>query len=52
MNRFFQPSTWAGLAAIFQVVKTFFPQYAAYVDVLTTAAGGLAVALNEKGKPQ
>jgi hypothetical protein len=52
MNRILQPSTWAGIAAIFQVAKSFFPQYATYVDIITTAAGSLAVALNEKGKAQ
>lgn len=52
MNRLVQPSTWAGIAAIFQVAKAFFPQYASFVDIITTAAGSLAIALNEKGKPQ
>lgn len=48
MNRISQPSTWAGIAALFQVIKSFFPQYAVYADAISTAAGGLAIGLNEK----
>lgn len=48
MNKLKQPSTWAGLAALLQVAKVFFPAYALVIDGLTTAAGGAAVVLNEQ----
>lgn len=48
-NRFKEPSTWAGLAALLQVAKVFFPVYALAFDGLTAAAGSFAMALPENG---
>lgn len=48
MNRINQPSTWAGIAALLQVAKVFFPTWAPVIDGVTAAAGGAAVVLNEK----
>lgn len=49
MNRFTEPSTWAGLAALFQVAATFMPpQYGWIAHALTAAAGSAAVGLREK----
>lgn len=47
-NRIKEPSTWAGLAALLQVAKVFFPAYALVFDGLTAAAGSFAVAMPEK----
>lgn len=48
MKRLTEPSTWAGFAAIFQVMKAFVPvQYHPLVDIATTAAGSLAAAMPE-----
>lgn len=47
MNRFTQPSTWAGLGALLQVANAFFPQYSAIFHGLTALAGSLAVVINE-----
>lgn len=49
MGRLKEPSTWAGLAAILQAAKVFFPVYGLALDGLTAAAGSLAVALREAG---
>lgn len=49
MNRFKQPSTWAGLAAILQALKALLPQHAMVIDALTVVAGGVAGVVNEKG---
>jgi hypothetical protein len=49
MNRLKQPSTWAGVAIVLPVLKLMFPAWGAVVDGLVLAAGGAAVALNEKG---
>lgn len=49
MNRFTEPSTWAGIAALFQVAATFLPpQYGWIAHALTAAAGSAAVGLREK----
>lgn len=48
-QRLKEPSTWAGLAALLQVMKVFFPVYAIVFDGLTAAAGSFAVAMPEKG---
>jgi len=49
MNRIKQPSTWAGVAVLFQLAKAFVPpQYHAVVDSVSAAAASLGVALNEK----
>jgi hypothetical protein len=48
MNRFKEPSTWAGIAALLQVVSTFLPpQYAWIAHALTAGAGSAAVSLRE-----
>lgn len=49
MNRLTQPSTWAGLAAIAQMIGAMFPAYAGPLHAVTAAAGAAAVALNEQG---
>ena len=48
-NRFKEPSTYAGIAALLQVAKVFFPVYAMAFDGLTAAAGSIAVGMPEKG---
>jgi Asp/Glu/hydantoin racemase len=52
MDRLKQPSTWAGIAALAQVLKAFFPTWTPVIDGVTTLAGGAAVMLNEKGQAQ
>ena len=47
-NRIKEPSTWAGLAALLQVVKIFFPVYGLVFDGLAAAAGSVAVAMPER----
>jgi hypothetical protein len=47
MNRLKQPSTWAGLAVLLQVLGGVFPQYAPILTHLTAAAGSAAVVMNE-----
>lgn len=50
MNRFTQPSTWAGLAAMAQVLAAFLPpQYAWIAHAITAGAGSAAVGINERG---
>ncbi len=50
MKRFTEPSTWAGLAALFQMTRAFVPpQYQIFVDGATTVAGALAGFIAEKG---
>lgn len=49
MNRFTQPSTWAGFAALAQVLAAFVPpQHAWIAHAITAAAGSAAVGLQEK----
>lgn len=43
LARLKEPSTHAGIAALLQVGKTFFPTYAAFFDMATMAFGSLAV---------
>jgi hypothetical protein len=51
MKRLAEPSTWAGIAALFQVLKGFLPVHnQIYADALTVAAGSLAGALPERAK--
>jgi hypothetical protein len=51
MKRIAEPSTWAGIAAMFQVLKGFLPAHSqVYADALTIAAGALAGALPERTK--
>ena len=53
MKRLFEPSTWAGVAGMVLGLKLVVsPQWHPVVDVLSAAAGGLAVALREKGQVQ
>ena len=50
MNRIKQPSTWAGLAVLFQLAKAFVPpQYHVVIDSFSGAAASLGVAINETG---
>ena len=50
MNRFKEPSTWAGFAAFFQIAANFLPpQYAWLAHVATAAAGAVAVKMPETG---
>lgn len=46
-----EPSTFAGLAAVAQMLASFFPQYAMPFHAVTAVAGALAGVLRE-GKPQ
>jgi hypothetical protein len=48
VNRLKEPSTWAGLAALFQGLKFVLPpQWHPIVDGVVVATGGLAVAMRE-----
>jgi len=48
MNRLAEPSTWAGLAAIAQMLSAFLPaHYAGIAHAVTAGAGAAAVALRE-----
>jgi hypothetical protein len=50
MKRLFEPSTWAGLAAILQAAKTLTaPQHHIVLDGATALAGVVAGLLTEKG---
>jgi hypothetical protein len=51
MNRIKEPSTWAGMAALFQALQFVLPQYAMLINAATAAAGGVAVVLREGGAP-
>ncbi len=49
MKRFTEPSTWAGLAALFQLARAFVPpQYQICIDGATAVAGALAGIIAEK----
>lgn len=49
MNRFAEPSTWAGIATLAQMLAAFLPpQYAIVAHAVTGAAGGVAVVMKEK----
>jgi hypothetical protein len=49
MKRLKEPSTWAGLAALFQLAKAVVPpQYHIVVDCATAMAGALAGVIAEK----
>ncbi len=51
MNRIKEPSTWAGLAVLFQVLKAFLPPSSQiYADALSAGAGAIAVKLPEQAK--
>lgn len=47
MNRFKEPSTWAGLGVLLQVLKAFVPQYAVLIDAASAGAAAIAVKLPE-----
>jgi hypothetical protein len=50
MDRFFEPSTWAGLGVLFQTFKAFVPPSAhIWVDGATAVAGTLAGVMRERG---
>lgn len=51
MRRAKQPSTYAGIAGIFQGAKAFLPQYAMYLDIASMVAGTVAAAVHETGTP-
>ncbi len=44
-----EPSTWAGLAGIFQALAFAFPAHAAVLNGLTAVAGAVAAKLPEGG---
>lgn len=48
--RLAEPSTYAGLAAVAQMLASFFPQYAAVFHVVTAVTGAAAAALPEVQK--
>ncbi|MFL6675889.1 MAG: hypothetical protein ACJ8LG_21680 [Massilia sp.] len=49
MKRLAEPSTWAGIAALFQVLKGFLPVHnQIYADGLSAAAAALAYKLPER----
>jgi hypothetical protein len=49
MRRLIEPSTWAGVGVLLQVVKPMLPVvYQPLADALTAAAGTAAAALTEK----
>jgi len=49
MHRLAEPSTWAGIGIMFQVLKGFMPAHTQmYADALSAAAGALAASLSEK----
>jgi len=48
MNRFKEPSTWAGLGVAVQMLKMFFPQHSVYIDAVSAAAGAMAMKLPER----
>jgi len=51
MKRLFEPSTWAGLAAVIQGLKLVLPaHWYPVIDGASGAAGGMAVVLREKGQ--
>lgn len=50
MNRFLEPSTWAGVAAMLATMVNFLPgSVGLVVGGLGAAAGGVAVYLRERG---
>ncbi|MYM67286.1 hypothetical protein GTP45_10635 [Pseudoduganella sp. FT55W] len=51
MKRLKEASTWAGLAAILQALKTVVPQHAVVLDGLTAIAGTVAAVVPDKGAP-
>ncbi|MGB9109649.1 MAG: hypothetical protein WCC39_13270 [Telluria sp.] len=51
MKRFAEPSTWAGIAVLFQCIKAVLPGHnQVYADALSAAAAALAGALPERQK--
>lgn len=49
MNRLKEASTWAGFAAVFQMLKVFVPpQYHLVLDGATAVSGALAGVIPEK----
>ena len=49
MNRFREPSTWAGFAAVLEGLKFVLPQYAALLVGVQAVLGGVAVVVRESG---
>lgn len=52
IERVYEPSTWAGVAAILQALGFFFPQYAVLVNAGTVLAGCAATAMPEGQKSE
>jgi len=53
MRRFAEPSTWAGIGILFQVLKAFIPPSAhIFADALSAGAAGIAGVLPEKAKAE
>ncbi len=52
MNRLTQPSTWAGVGVLAQVIKGLSPTYGILFDAISAAAGALAAGLNEKSQAE
>lgn len=51
-NRLNEPSTWAGVAAVFQGLKLFMPpQWHQYLDGGTMFAGAVAASKKDPGSP-
>lgn len=48
-KRMFEPSTWAGVAAMLEGLKFIFPQWAGVLVGVQAMAGGVAVVLREAG---
>ena len=51
MDRFKEPSTWAGFGILSQVLKSFMPpQWHILLDGISAATGSIAAALPEKAR--
>jgi len=49
MNRFREPSTWAGIACLLSLARALVPpQYGILIDALIAATGSAAVVITEK----
>lgn len=49
LDRIKEPSTWAGIGVLFQVLKAFIPPHAGiYADALSAGAAAIAGALPER----
>lgn len=48
IQRFKEPSTWAGFGVLFQALKALAPHYAPVFDSLSFVAGTVAAAVSDK----